>query len=101
MKYFRVIPNGITNYRNEHFNKNVLLKITFKKYVSSKNFDINIEMVISKKFENFSVEKKTLSTALGFEPRSFKILEFEKNIYFTSWSLNLKLSWKKVFSMIL
>ena len=26
---------------------------------------------IFKEFENFSVEKKTLSTALGFEPRSF------------------------------
>ena len=26
---------------------------------------------IFKEFENLSVEKKTLSTALGFEPRSF------------------------------
>ena len=26
---------------------------------------------IFKEFENISVEKKTLSTALGFEPRSF------------------------------
>ena len=25
-----------------------------------------------KEFENLSVEKKTLSTALGFEPRSFE-----------------------------
>ena len=28
-------------------------------------------MIIFKEFENLSVEKKTLSTALGFEPRSF------------------------------
>ena len=28
-------------------------------------------MIIFKEFENLSVEKKTLSTALGFEPRPF------------------------------
>ena len=30
-----------------------------------------VKTQILKEFENISVEKKTLSTALGFEPRSF------------------------------
>ena len=32
---------------------------------------VDIENYIFKEFENLSVEKKALSTALGFEPRSF------------------------------
>ena len=32
--------------------------------------DTNIIIIIFNEFENLSVEKKTLSTALGFKPRS-------------------------------
>ena len=35
-----------------------------------------------KEFENLSVEKKTLSTALGFEPKSFDIPEQSKASFF-------------------
>ena len=41
-------------------------------YLTFCNFSlILLNIVIFKEFENLSVEKMTLSTALGFEPRSF------------------------------
>ena len=39
-----------------------------------------IIILIFKEFENLSVEKKTLSTALGFEPRSFDCRKFETQL---------------------
>ena len=39
--------------------------------IHKQNFDILFYNYKFKEFENLSVEKKTFSTALGFEPRSF------------------------------
>ena len=58
---------------------NRLIKIIFKlelyfKYLDLFNFNFNKLIIIFKEFENLFVEKMTLSTALGFEPRSFELV---------------------------
>ena len=45
----------------------------FKNVISRKTSRVEKYLTIFKEFENLSVEKMTLSTALGFEPRSFEI----------------------------
>ena len=58
--------------------KCVFLVFIFKNIIKNKKFDFFYQnmrnmynILIFREFENFSVEKKTLSTVLGFEPKSF------------------------------
>ena len=65
---------------NNYFKQFLWKKILKFKVLSNLNFLWSPEWVqIFKEFENLSVEKKMLSTALGFEPRSFDCWSIPEN----------------------